>query len=237
MRVQSSWDTRTWVNGPPLDHLNTQLDTLHVGVRLEILMIFPKALVSEVVVKLWEPLWTNCLDGSSSGSAVAVSANIVPLSIGTETDTSVIGPASINGIVGIKPTVGLTSRSGVIPISETMDTVGTFGRTVADAVHGLNAIIGADEADTATCSPFRPPDLDYSKYRVLQKDLYGAKFGLPGKKCWDLVPEDQKAIAVKVFEAIKEAGGEVVGTEFPCAEDHIPDSGWDWSVSGAISIG
>ena len=68
--------------------------------------------------------------GSSRGSAVAVSANIVPLSLGTETDTSVIGPASINGIVGIKPTVGLTSRSGVIPISETFDTVGVLGRTV-----------------------------------------------------------------------------------------------------------
>lgn len=81
---------------------------------------------------------------------MAVSANVVPLSLGTETDSSIIGPASINGVVGIKPTVGLTSRNGVIPISENMDSVGTFGRTVADAVHGLDLIAGQDERDTFT---------------------------------------------------------------------------------------
>lgn len=66
--------------------------------------------------------------------------NIVPLALGTETNTSIIGPASLNGSVGIKPTVGLTSRDGVIPISRNMDSDGTFGRTVADAPHGLNVI-------------------------------------------------------------------------------------------------
>lgn len=82
--------------------------------------------------------------GSSSGSAVAVSPTLVPLAYGTETTTSIIGPAGANGVVGIKPTVGLSSRRGVIPISHNMDSVGPLGRTVADAVLALDAIVGHD---------------------------------------------------------------------------------------------
>lgn len=170
-------------------------------------------------------------DGSSSGSAVAVSANIVPLSFGTETDTSIIGPASINGIVGIKPTVGLTSRSGVIPISASMDTVGSFGRTVSDAVQGLNAIVGQDERDVMTCTPSRPQNLDYSTSLATKESLKGAKFGLPIKRCWDQVSDGRKEAALRIFAAIREAGGDVIDTDFPCADDHIPaDGGWDWSA-------
>ena len=169
-------------------------------------------------------------DGSSSGSAVAVSANIVPLSFGTETDTSIIGPASMNGIVGIKPTVGLTSRAGVIPISKSMDTVGSFGRTVADAVHGLNAIFGVDQRDSMTCSSLRPERMDYSEYLTTKASLKGARFGLPNKRCWDLIAKDIKEAAVKVLEAIQEAGASVVEVDFPCAEDRIPADGrWDWT--------
>lgn len=169
------------------------------------------------------------LDGSSSGSAVAVSANIVPLSFGTETDTSIIGPASINGVVGIKPTVGFTSRNGVIPISENMDTVGPFGRTVADAVHGLNAIMGIDERDNFTFSSSRRLGVDYSECLTTKESLKGARFGLPNKRCWELVAEDRKTVAAKVFEAIRKAGGEVLPTDFPCAEERIPpDGSWDW---------
>lgn len=169
------------------------------------------------------------LDGSSSGSAVAVSTNIVSLSFGTETDSSIIGPASINGVVGFKPTVGFTSRDGIIPISENMDSVGPFGRTVADAVHGLNAIMGIDEWDRFTCSSSRPSRLDCSKWLTTKESLKGATFGLPNKRCWELVPEDRKTVASKVFEAIREAGGEVLTTDFPCAEERIPPDGdWDW---------
>src|SRR6266849_4960062 len=71
--------------------------------------------------------------GSSTGSAVAVSANFTAVSIGTETDGSIVCPANVNGVVGIKPTVGLTSRAGVVPISHTQDTIGPHGRTIADA--------------------------------------------------------------------------------------------------------
>ena len=175
------------------------------------------------------PVTHKALVGSSSGSAVAVSTNIVPLSFGTETDTSIIGPASINGVVGFKPTVGFTSRNGVTPISENMDSVGPFGRTVADAVHGLNAIMGIDERDRFTYSSSRPLEIDFSKWLTTKESLRGARFGLLYKRCWELVPEDRKTVASKVFEAIREAGGEVLTTDFPCVEERIPpDGSWDW---------
>ncbi len=88
--------------------------------------------------------------GSSSGSAVAVAAGLVPLAIGTETDGSIVSPASVCGIVGIKPTVGLVSRSGIIPISSTQDTAGPMARNVSDAAHLLAAIAGRDADDPAT---------------------------------------------------------------------------------------
>ncbi|MFN2567402.1 MAG: amidase [Gemmatimonadaceae bacterium] len=87
--------------------------------------------------------------GSSSGSAVAVSANLAPLAVGTETDGSIVCPASACGIVGIKPTLGLVSRSGVIPIAHSQDTAGPMARTVADAAALLGALAGADPRDVA----------------------------------------------------------------------------------------
>jgi amidase len=94
---------------------------------------------------------TNC-SGSSSGSAAAVAANFTAVAIATETDGSIVGPANNCGVVGIKPTVGLVSRAGVIPISHTQDTVGPHGRTVADAAAVLGAIVSrsADPRDPAT---------------------------------------------------------------------------------------
>lgn len=88
--------------------------------------------------------------GSSSGSAVAVAAGMAPLAVGTETNGSVVCPSSANGVVGIKPTVGLVSRTHIVPISHTQDTAGPMGRTIADAVLLLEAMMGADEADPAT---------------------------------------------------------------------------------------
>ncbi|GFS29657.1 amidase family protein [Actinidia rufa] len=85
--------------------------------------------------------------GSSSGSAISVAANMVAVSVGTETDGSILCPSSSNAVVGIKPTVGLTSRAGVIPISPRQDTIGPICRTVADAVHVLDAIVGFDYND------------------------------------------------------------------------------------------
>src|SRR4029077_11351492 len=88
--------------------------------------------------------------GSSSGSAVAVAANLCAVAVGSETDGSIVSPSSCNSIVGIKPTVGLISRAGVIPISHTQDTAGPMGRTVADAATLLGAMVGVDARDPAT---------------------------------------------------------------------------------------
>jgi amidase len=96
--------------------------------------------------------------GSSSGSGVAVSANLAPLAVGTETDGSIVCPATNCGIVGIKPTVGLVSRAGIIPISHTQDTAGPMARTVADAALLLAALAGDDPRDRATAeAPVRVP--------------------------------------------------------------------------------
>jgi amidase len=104
----------------------------------------------------------NALDrspcGSSSGSGVAVSANLCAVAVGTETDGSIVCPSSVNGIVGIKPTVGLVSRSGVVPVSHSQDTPGPMARTVADAAALLTALAGVDERDAATAGARVEPD-------------------------------------------------------------------------------
>ena len=88
--------------------------------------------------------------GSSSGSGAAASANLATLTVGTETDGSIVCPSSICGLVGVKPTVGLVSRSGIIPISSSQDTAGPMTRTVRDAALLLNALAGTDPRDKAT---------------------------------------------------------------------------------------
>lgn len=108
--------------------------------------------------------------GSSSGSAVAVAANLTMVAIGTETNGSIVCPAQTNGIVGIKPTVGLVSRSGVIPISATQDTPGPMGKTVRDAAICLGALVGVDPADERTLASKGQFYADYSKF--LNKDGY-----------------------------------------------------------------
>lgn len=115
--------------------------------------------------------------GSSSGSAVAVAANLTVLAIGTETNGSIVCPSHSNGIVGIKPTVGLVSRSGVIPISFTQDTPGPMARTVRDAAICLGAIAGADPADSKT---LQKSAKFYDDYTVFLKEdgLKGKRIGL-----------------------------------------------------------
>jgi amidase len=115
--------------------------------------------------------------GSSSGSAVAVAANLCAAAIGTETDGSIVLPASINGIVGIKPTVGLVSRSGIIPISHSQDTPGPMCRSVRDAATMLSAIVGVDPEDEATAGSSARSKSDYTAF--LDPDgLNGARIGV-----------------------------------------------------------
>lgn len=102
--------------------------------------------------------------GSSSGSAVAVAANLTVLAVGTETDGSIICPASNNSLVGIKPTLGLVSRSGVIPIAHSQDTAGPMARSVADAAALLTAMVGVDPADSITLNVATSEPTDYSNY-------------------------------------------------------------------------
>ena len=101
--------------------------------------------------------------GSSSGSAVAVSANLCAVAVGTETDGSILSPASFNGIVGIKPTLGLVSRTGIIPIAHSQDTAGPMARTVADAAILLSALARTDALDPATAEASAKAEKDYGR--------------------------------------------------------------------------
>lgn len=114
--------------------------------------------------------------GSSSGSAASVAASLTSVAVGTETNGSIVCPASVNGIVGIKPTLGLVSRSGIIPIAHSQDTAGPMGRTVQDAAIMFNAMVGRDAADPlAESFPASTPDFTAN----LSKDaLKGARIGI-----------------------------------------------------------
>jgi amidase len=115
--------------------------------------------------------------GSSSGSGVAVAANLCAAAVGTETDGSIVSPSSANGIVGIKPTVGLVSRTGVIPISHSQDTAGPMARTVRDAAILLGALVGIDEEDSATADAKGRIAADYTKDLDV-KGLKGSRIGV-----------------------------------------------------------
>ncbi len=115
--------------------------------------------------------------GSSSGSAVAVSANLAPLAIGTETNGSIVCPAGVCGVVGIKPTVGLVGRSGIIPISHTQDTAGPMARTVSDAALLLGALTGIDPLDSVTGGSRGRSYADYSSF-LDRRGLKGTRIGV-----------------------------------------------------------
>jgi amidase len=115
--------------------------------------------------------------GSSSGSAAAVAAGLCAAAVGTETDGSIVSPASLNGIVGLKPTVGLISRAGVIPISATQDTAGPMARTVRDAAILLGALAGVDPEDPATEESRGRAAADYTK-TLDPAGLRGARIGV-----------------------------------------------------------
>jgi len=115
--------------------------------------------------------------GSSSGSAVAVSADLCALAVGTETDGSIVSPASINGIVGLKPTVGLVSRRGIVPISHSQDTAGPLARSVHDAAVLLGALTGLDQEDAASVAVGDRFSLDYARH-VNPDGLRGARLGI-----------------------------------------------------------
>lgn len=144
--------------------------------------------------------------GSSSGSAVAVAAGLAPLAIGTETNGSIICPAAVNGVVGIKPTVGRVSRDGIIPISPSQDTAGPMAQTVADAAALLAVMSGSDAADAATAEADRH---GFDPMATLDPDaLKGARIGVMRKATKFHSGVD--AIIERTIATLRQAGAEIV---------------------------
>ncbi|MEM7348790.1 MAG: amidase, partial [Chloroflexota bacterium] len=145
--------------------------------------------------------------GSSSGSAVAVAANFCAGAIGTETDGSIVCPASFNGIVGVKPTLGLISRSGIIPIAHSQDTAGPMTRTVQDAAILLGALTGDDPQDNATQESEGNAYTDYTQF-LDKNGLQGARIGVAR----NYFGRDERvdAIITQAIETMKQLGAEIV---------------------------
>ncbi len=142
-------------------------------------------------------------------------------SIGTETDGSIMFPADRNAVVGIKPTVGLTSTLGVIPQSPSMDTVGPFGRSVEDAAIVLDIITEKSAS--------------ISKSLSQKEALKGARFGLPWKRVWEGASNSVENISeytslMELIGRIEEAGAHIVQVDFPSAEEIISEHGWGLGV-------
>jgi amidase len=162
--------------------------------------------------------------GSSSGSGVATSANLCAAAIGTETDGSIVCPASICGIVGIKPTVGLASRTGIIPISVTQDTAGPMARTVADAAVLLTVIAGMDGQDPATSRGGRSESLDYTSFLNLNA-LKGARLGV-ARKLFGRNPRVAKAMENAVA-ALKKLGAEIIDPVEMQSPEKLEEAEWE----------
>ena len=125
--------------------------------------------------------------GSSSGTGGAIAASFAAAGIGTETDGSIVSPSNNCGLVGIKPTLGLVSRAGIIPIAHSQDTAGPMARTVTDAAILLGALVGADPADRITSVAATKGEADYTRF--LDPDgLEGARIGVPRKAMFDQSP-------------------------------------------------
>lgn len=149
--------------------------------------------------------------GSSTGSAVAVASGIVPVSIGTETDGSIICPAAATGIVGFKPTLGLVSRTRIVPLSPEQDTAGPFARTVADAAAVLTVIAGSDPEDAATAEA----DAHRTDYAAALdvNSLSGTRIGvLRGVVA---MSPDLQAVFERALDALRAAGATLVDVQLP----------------------
>lgn len=150
--------------------------------------------------------------GSSSGSGAGVSANLCAVAVGTETDGSIVSPSCVNGIVGIKPTVGLVSRAGIIPISHNQDTAGPMCRTVRDAVILLEALAGADPADPATAASDGKIPAGYAQF-LDAKGLQGARVGVL-RKTFDF-SELVAPVFSAALDAMRDAGAVLIDVEIP----------------------
>lgn len=148
--------------------------------------------------------------GSSSGSGAAVAANLTAVAVGTETDGSILCPSSINGIVGIKPTLGLVSRSGVIPIAHSQDTAGPMCRTVTDAAILLGALVGADATDPITTTA--RTEKDYTKF-LAADGLKGARIGV-ARQYFGRNERVDKVLEA-ALKVLKDGGATLTDVNFP----------------------
>lgn len=143
-----------------------------------------------------------------------MSANLISVAIGTETSGSIISPSVANGVVGLKPTVGLVSRSGIIPVAHSQDTAGPITRTVADAAIVLTAIAGSDPRDPATTNADKNRVKDYTAY-LDRNGLKGARIGLVTLPPRVEFQEVYNAFWQPLFATLKDAGATVVPVKFP----------------------
>ncbi|MBY0121997.1 amidase family protein [Bacillus sp. S/N-304-OC-R1] len=165
--------------------------------------------------------------GSSSGSAAAVAANFTMVSVGTETDASILSPATQNSIVGIKPTVGLISRAGIIPFTYSQDTAGPLARTVSDAALLLGAMTGMDKNDAATYKSEGKSLQNYTQY-LDPNGLKGARIGVFNADYEDYYSsgEYDEVLFNSVIETIRQLGAEVItDIEIPSFQRE-----WSWAV-------
>ncbi|MBS4174976.1 amidase family protein [Bacillus sp. FJAT-49736] len=155
--------------------------------------------------------------GSSSGSGAAIAANLAAAAIGTETSGSILNPATQNSLVGIKPTVGLISRSGIIPIAHSQDTAGPMARTVKDAAILLSALTKQDSNDAATLTNTKLSDIDFTSF--LQKDsLNGARIGVAREWYFQFLNEEKLEIINHTLDIIAECGAVLSDISIPSAK-------------------
>ncbi|PTL78826.1 amidase [Vitiosangium sp. GDMCC 1.1324] len=146
--------------------------------------------------------------GSSSGSGAATAANFCAVSVGTETDGSIVSPSAASSLVGLKPTVGLVSRSGIIPISHTQDTAGPMARTVADAAALLGILAGVDPGDAITATSQGHAQADYTRF-LDPNGLKGARIGVPRERFFGYHPATD-ALIEQSLELMKAQGATIV---------------------------
>lgn len=158
--------------------------------------------------------------GSSSGSGAAIAANFAAAAVGTETSGSILNPSCQNSLVGIKPTVGLISRKGIIPIAHSRDTAGPMARTVEDAAILLTALCGKDDLDPITgTNPFI--DFDFTEF-LLKDGLKGKRIGIASEGFMELLSKEKQKVVAAALESLKMTGAEVI------EHIEIPSSKAEW---------
>lgn len=147
--------------------------------------------------------------GSSAGSAVAVACNFCTVSVGTETSGSILNPGNLGSIIGIKPTVGMISRSGILPLSNTQDTAGPMARTVRDAVLLLNAMLGKDDRDAAMGTSAGRLHEDYTVF-LDPNGLQGARIGIPRDYYFEDLTDEQLVLFNASVDRMRELGATII---------------------------